>query len=373
MKTALIKIRRMTGDCLRQNFPVLYRYWLKIIDRGFSFYVLDYLGGSFKDYFCEENMKERIAELKKNLDTYSLQTVDVLIRRLLNYPEAHFKVRMKKANLQNVVGGLLQEETKANRSLVKKTLKKFSKQYVIAKSLMEPSVFYYHHGLVLVPEQVRDYVKGYDFIDCGAYNGDSALALYQYGYKKIYSIEMSKISLRQYICLMERNHIPPSKYELINVAIASRDDLPPFTLKDDTGASNLTISINNTKYVESLVNEHVIDDTVAGKILEYRQIQQISLDTLVKKYNMIPKFIKADIEGYSLELVKGATDVLRKYRPVLGICIYHNPHEFFEVKPFIESIVDDYTCMIRKLTVGPTIGGCHGEVTLIAYPNEILK
>jgi FkbM family methyltransferase len=349
----------MIGDCLRKNFPAVYRYWLKVINRGSSYYVLDYLGGSFKSYFCEENMKERIAALKRNLDVYSLYTIDTLLQRLLNYPEARFHVRMKRINPANVIGGLLQEETKTNRTRVKKTLNKIHKQYTIARSLMEPSIFYYHHGLALVPEPVKNYVKGHDFIDCGAYNGDSALALYQYGYKKIYSIEISKKSIAQYVALMKKNHIDASKYELINMAVASKDDLPPIVLKDDSGASNLTVlELSDNENAEHCKNVE-------------RYIQQKTLDAVVKEYNIIPKFIKADIEGSSLELVKGAVETLKKHRPVLGICIYHNPYEFFEVKPFIESVVDNYTCMIRKLTVGPTIGGCHGEVTLIAYPNEI--
>jgi FkbM family methyltransferase len=208
-------------------------------------------------------------------------------------------------------------------------------------------------------------VRGHDFIDCGAYNGDSALALYQYGYRKIYSVEMSKKSIEQYVELMKKNHINASKYELINMAVASRDDLPPIVLKDDSGASNLTA-------FEGSDNEHIVMNEEGGKMVKISHIKQGTLDTLVKEYGIAPKFIKADIEGYSLELVKGAVVTLKEHRPVLGICIYHNPYEFFEVKPFIESVVDNYTYIIRKLTIGPAIGGCHGEVTLIAYPNEIL-
>jgi FkbM family methyltransferase len=362
---AMNKIRRIAGNYLRKNFPAVYGYWLKIINRGFSLYVLDYLGGSFKSYFCEENMKERIARLKQNLDAYSLQTIDTLLQRILNYPEAHFHVRMKRIKPTNVIGGLLQEETKANQRLVKNALNKISKQYALARCLMEPSIFYYHHGLALVPEPVKEYVRGADFIDCGAYIGDSALALYQYGYKKIYSVEMSKKSIEQYVELMRKNHIDASKYELINIAVASRDDLPPIVLKDDTGASNLFAGKCND-------NEDIAECRGGGKILKINYIEQKSLDALVKEYSIAPKFIKADIEGFSLELVKGAVETLKRYRPVLGICIYHNPYEFFEVKPLIENIVDNYTYVIRKLTIGPTIGGCHGEVTLIAYPNEIL-
>jgi FkbM family methyltransferase len=342
-------MRRKIGSYLRKNHPGLYSYYLKIISGPPSFYVLDYLGGSFKDYFLKENMQERIAALKQNLDDYSKQTVDTLINRILNYPERKFNVRMK-VKEKDVIGGLLDEERPENQKKVNKALTAIHKNYVIQKALMESSVFYYHHGLTFVPEQVKDYIKGNDFIDLGAYIGDSALALHQYDYKKIYSVEMSRESMQKYVDLMRENNI--ANYELINSAVAASDDLPPITLTD-TGDSNLFSGINMG---------------VGGIIVE-----QKSLDKIVKEHGIMPKLIKADIEGYSLELVKGAVNTLRQYRPVLAISIYHNPYEFFEVKPYLENILDNYTYLIRKLTISPFTGGCHGEVTLIAYPGEILE
>jgi len=346
------KIRYIIGTYLRDNHPNIYSRYLKLISSSPSFYVLDYLGGSFKQYFCAENISERIAALKQNLDKYSIHTVDTLISRMLNYPESRFNVRMK-VKEKEVIGGLLDEEKPENQKKVNKSLTKIHKNYNIPKSLMEPSVFYYHHGLTFVPEKVKDYIKGHDFIDCGAYIGDSALALYQYEYKKIYSVEMSRKSMGKYIKLMNDNNINSSMYELINVAIAARDDLPAIVFSD-SGSSNLSSSGTTG-----------IDDDIS--------IEQKSLDTLVEEYEIVPKFIKADIEGYALELIKGGAETIKKHRPVLALSIYHNPYEFFEVKPYIENLVDNYTYLIRKLTISPFTGSCHGETTLIAYPNEVVR
>jgi len=343
------KIRHTIGTYLRDNCPNFYAQYLKIISPSPSFYVLDYLGGSFKDYFKIENSCERITALKQNLDEYSIHTVDTLISRMLNYPEYRFNVRMK-VKEKDVIGGLLDEEKPENQKRVNISLAEIHKKYVIPKSLMEPSVFYYHHGLTFVPEKIIDYIKGHDFIDLGAYIGDSALALYQYGYRKIYSVEMSRRSMERYIKLMNCNNIDASKYELINVAISEKDNMPPVYLSD-SGCSNM-FAVESTK----------------GELV----VERKSLDTLVKEYGIVPKFIKTDIEGFSLELVKGAVNTLKQHRPILGIAIYHNPYEFFEVKPFLESILENYTYLIRKLTISPFTGGCHGETTLIAYPNEIV-
>jgi len=344
--------RNKIGMYLRMNCPGVYEQYLKIISPPPSFYVLDYLGGSFKEYFCTENTLERITALKQNLDEYSRCTVDTLVSRMMNYPEYRFMVRMK-VKEKDVIGGLLEEEKPENQKKVKKAITKIHKNYVIPKSLMEPSVFYYHHGLVFAPEQVKSYIKGYDFIDLGAYIGDSALALHRYGYRKIFSVEISQKSIEKYVQLMKKNKIDSSIYEIINVAISAKDGLHPLVLSD-SGSSNLSLSCG--------------DSTTTGITIE-----QKSLDTIVKEHQIIPKFIKADIEGYSLEMIKGAVHTLKTFRPVLCISIYHNPYEFFEIKPYLENILEDYTYLIRKLTTSPFIGSCHGEVTLIAYPNEILK
>jgi FkbM family methyltransferase len=343
-------MRKQVGAYLRKKHPYIYAKYQKIISIAPSFYVLDHLGGSFKDYIFKENMSDRVKALKRNLDEYSVHTVDTLIQRILNYPEAQYKVRMK-VKADDVIGGLLEEETLENRKNVNKYLDTIHKKYVIPRVFMEASIFYYHHGLALFPSEVQNYVKGGDFIDLGAYIGDSALALYQYGYKKIYSIEMSQKSMEQYGLLMQKNNIAPSKYELIHAAIASNDNLPPIHVLD-SGTSDMSV-------IES----------GEGNI----KVFQKSLDTIVKEKQIIPKFIKADIEGYSLELVKGAVNTIKKYRPVMCISIYHNPYEFFEVKPFLEDNIDNYKYIIRKLTVSPFVAGCHGEATLMAYPEEILE
>lgn len=36
-------------------------------------------------------------------------------------------------------------------------------------------------------------------------------------------------------------------------------------------------------------------------------------------------------------LLRGARRTIEKFRPVLLISMYHNPHDFFEIKPMIDS------------------------------------
>jgi FkbM family methyltransferase len=344
------------GSYLKENFPRIYSLLVTIINafikisRPYSIYITDSLGGSFKSYFITSNMPVKISDLKSNLDKESVETLDVIILRLLNYPDERYKHQISKR--KEIIGGLLQVETDLSKKYITNKLKIYRRNLKYLSKQIEESVFYFNHGLSLLPEEVAKYIRNHDFIDAGAYIGDSAIALNEYHYKKIYSIEISRKSIEKYKINMSGNNIGPDKFEIINVSISSSDDKPNIIFFD-TGSSGLSVLRKKGKY-----------DAIS--------VEQRSVDYLVDIHNITPRFMKVDIEGNSLEFVKGAKKTLVKFRPVLSIAIYHNPYEFFEVKPLLEKTLHDYTFLIRKLASGIKDNLCHSEVVLIGYPKEII-
>jgi FkbM family methyltransferase len=294
-------------------------------------------------------MITRIAELKRNLDLESVATLDVIIQRLLLYPDERYK--QKTSRHKEIIGGLLNVETELSKRNIDKKLKIHKRDLRLISRQIEESVFYYYHGLSLLPNTIPEYIKDNDFIDAGAYIGDSAIALKEFQYRKIFSVEMSQKSIEKYKINLTVNNIGPDKFEIINVCIAASDDKPDVRFPD-TGSSGLSVLRKAGKYDDILV-------------------EQRSIDYIVDKHNITPRFIKVDIEGNALEFVKGAKETLKKFRPVLSIAIYHNPYEFFEVKPLLERLLDDYVFLIRKLSTGIKYNLCHSEVVLLGYPKEI--
>ncbi|RIJ49708.1 FkbM family methyltransferase [Maribellus luteus] len=333
------------GQFCKKLFPFVY-FPLERLNNYFnrSIYVVDDLGYSFKKYVSEKNLEQVMVDLKVNLDDYSQKTVDIISERVLNYPDKRYNVKVSPSK-KNVIGGLLEEEKKEVSIGRMKT-----RELVLEHKYIEESIFYYYHGLTLLPEGVRSYIENEDFIDLGAYVGDSAIALNSFHYRKIYSVEMSLSSIEKYILNLSENNIPKGKYEILNYAISSDKNLhiPNFS----SGGLSLKKEIIKDK------------ETVP--------VESKSLDEIIKEYQIKPRFIKADIEGALMDCLTLGIASIKKFRPVLSLAIYHNPIEFFEAKPFLEKHLDNYVFLIRKLNSKIYNNHCHAETTLLAYPIEAL-
>jgi FkbM family methyltransferase len=348
---------KYSGKYLRENFPKVYFYLVSLnnsvrrLTSPYTIYITDSLGGSFKDYLAGEGMMSRIPELKRNLDKESVETIEVIVQRLLNYPDERFKRKISRRS--EITGGLLPVEQEPAKKLINEKLKDLKKGLRLPSKYIEESVFYFYHGLTLLPDEITKYIKDQDFIDAGAFIGDSAIALKEYRYRRIFSIEMSQKSIERYRVNLANCGINPDKFEIINIGLASNDYEPPARLWD-TGSSSLSFLRKSGKYDEI-------------------SVEKKSIDSIVDKYKIVPRFIKVDIEGNSLEFVKGAGKTLTKFRPVLSIAIYHNPYEFFEVKPMLEDLLTDYIFIIRKLSGGIKNNLCHSEIVLLGYPKEAVN
>ncbi len=64
-------------------------------------------------------------------------------------------------------------------------------------------------------------------------------------------------------------------------------------------------------------------------------------------------------------LCGGGANLIKKNRPVLAICIYHKPEDFYDIPLSIEDMVpDEYTYYVRQYRYGQS------ETVLYAMPNS---
>jgi hypothetical protein len=78
--------------------------------------------------------------------------------------------------------------------------------------------------------------------------------------------------------------------------------------------------------------------------LEAEKLQMVSLDEyLTEPYS----FLKADIESFEYRMLLGAEKGIKKYKPLLTICLYHNAVDFYSIPLLVKSMVPEYKMAVR--------------------------
>jgi FkbM family methyltransferase len=72
-------------------------------------------------------------------------------------------------------------------------------------------------------------------------------------------------------------------------------------------------------------------------------------------------FIKADVEGMEMELLRGAQDTIRRFKPKMALCAYHYPSDLYEIAEYIRSLVPEYKFSLRQHAP------IHGDFVLYCY------
>ena len=305
--------------------------------------IVDSSPSSFKDFILNNSMPEIIKDLKANLDEKSLQIIDRTLKKIVQLPDYTYSKYLY-VDDNEFRNRFETEDDKAFNALHDKYFMVARTKYKLSKDDYDMEVFVYHHGLNFAPEKIKKYVKGKDFVDAGAYVGDSALVFMDYSPHKIYSFEISETSIQNYQKTMELNSIEKDKWQLVKAALS--DKKGTVTVADDGGMS---VKVYNSK-----------GDTV----------EATDLDAYLADKNVNIGFIKADLEGGMYKALIGMEKTIKKYRPVLSFAIYHSPEEFFYTKPLLDKITKDLN---YKITIDCHFSSCfHIYGTVIwAYPREL--
>ena len=156
-------------------------------------------------------------------------------------------------------------------------------------------------------------------IDCGGAIGDTALYFTSKGAEKVYIFEFIKSNID-----LIKKQIENNPHLKDNVVIVEK----PVWNKSDTELSYVDKG-NSSK--------------VAGKDIYPNKIRTLSIDDLVKANNIEKiDFIKMDIEGAELQGLKGAEEVIRKFKPKLAISVYHKDDDLIKIPEYIKQLNPNY-------------------------------
>lgn len=229
--------------------------------------------------------------------------------------------------------------------------KRTYKQYKLKPAIYLPEVFYTQHGLRFCNPKIREYIKGKCFLDCGAFIGDSAIVLSKYNPSKILCFEFSKPTIECLKNNLKRNHIE-------NIV-----EIIPYALSDEN-----TSSVAGTELISGDI-AIPSDKSPTTPSTQSSNIIIKKLDDVITS-NIEVGFIKADIEGALMPMLKGGVETIARNRPVLSLSIYHNPDELFGTKSFLERFLTDYAFEFHHANFSKR---SLSELILFAYPKEIIE
>ena len=170
------------------------------------------------------------------------------------------------------------------------------------------------------------------FIDCGAFVGDTVERYIweHFGtFKKIIAIEPDS---NNYMAMANRIKrltvewaLSEDKIQLHKMGLSSQSYVASMGKGNAEGLGSFIDDKNNGA------------DDVSVKI--------VSVDDLMgdEKYT----FLKADIESWEYKMLLGAEKSIKKWKPRLGISIYHNITDLYSIPLLIKNINPDYKLAIR--------------------------
>ena len=171
---------------------------------------------------------------------------------------------------------------------------------------------YFEDGLVELSADER-------FLDCGAFDGDSAAAfvdaLWQKGidsYEEIISFEPDLDNCEN----MRHRNLP--RHTCICKGVAENPGVVSFAADGTSGR----VEADGSEQIELESIDHYLNGTRAT-------------------------MIKMDIEGMELSALRGAAQTIKAWRPKLAICIYHKKEDLWVIPEYIKELVPDYRFYAR--------------------------
>lgn len=176
--------------------------------------------------------------------------------------------------------------------------------------------------------------KGDFVIDAGACYADTALLFAHHvgALGKVFSFEFEPGNLKTFKKNVSLNPTLEPRIQLVENPLWDKSDLPLYYFSSGPG---------------TIVSFDPLPVT-SGKV------PTITIDDFVERKN-IPKidFIKMDIEGAELKALKGAINSLKKFKPKLAICIYHQPEDFGTIPKFLNELNLGYKFYLGHYTINP--------------------
>jgi len=79
-------------------------------------------------------------------------------------------------------------------------------------------------------------------------------------------------------------------------------------------------------------------------------IEVTTIDRYVKRTGIAVNFIKADVEAFEFEVLRGAENTIRKFRPKIAFTVYHPGNNWRQIRDFLRSLVPEYSYRLKGIS-----------------------
>ncbi len=193
--------------------------------------------------------------------------------------------------------------------------------------------------------EFKEFDLGKVYVDCGAYVGDTmevVLSKLSAVSQKYYAFEPG---LKQFNALNIRKNritaecaLDEDTIETYNVGIGKKSYYTNFLNDSNSAMSSFTLSSNEVSYENKDDNDIEVTD----------------LDSFFESRDQKVTCIKMDIEGFELDALEGAQNIIKRDKPYLAISIYHKPNDLYEIPLYIKKLVPEYKFSIRHHSLSLT-------------------
>lgn len=122
-------------------------------------------------------------------------------------------------------------------------------------------------------------------------------------------------------------------------------------------ALNLTLAhFNNVTVIPSGLSERpgkaYMDDNNISSAVSDTGNTEVSLETIDNLFvgrGIDIDYLKADLEGYEMNMLKGATETIRKCKPKIAITTYHVAEHAEQIKAFLEGVNPNYKFKVKGI------------------------
>lgn len=241
-------------------------------------------------------------------------------------------------DMEIITSSFVLENKDVLRNLYDNLLDQHSKDslvaYLLSKTRQDmkylPAIF---DKIQYFPKGMFQLTSHESYFDCGAFVGDTIdefLKASGGAYDYIWAAEPDRSNYKQLMQYVENESL--SNIDVVNKGIYGYAGKLPF---QEEGSMLSMLSDDSDCYIEV----DTIDRISAGKPVTY---------------------IKMDVEGAELMALKGAEQTIRKYKPILGISIYHKERDLIDIPRYIKEIVPEYKFYFRvhkKLAIDTVLYG----------------